>query len=72
MMEAKGRFTSSLEIDEEQNKADASKGAAWAKMTFKPSLKERMVGKTATTVKRKVDSRYLLAGSASKSKKAKK
>ncbi len=72
MMEAKGRFTSSLEIDEEQNKADASKGAAWAKMTFKPSLKERMVGKTATTVKRKVDSRYLFAGSASKSKKAKK
>ena len=72
MMEAKGRFTSSLEIDKEQNKADASKGTAWAKMTFKPSLKERMVGKTSTTIKRKVNSQHLFAGAASTKRKGKK
>ena len=72
MMEAKGRFSSSLEIDQEQSKADASEGNAWAKMTFKPSLKERLTGKTSTTIKRKLDSRYLFSGSAASNKTGKK
>ena len=72
MMEAKGRFTSSLEIDKEQGKADADKGIAWAKMKFKPSLRERIMGKRSTTVKRKVDGRLLFAGIGSTKKKGSK
>lgn len=59
ILEAKGRFNSVLEIEEEQSKADDSKGTAWARMTFKPSLKDRLIGIKGIEVKRKLDSRFL-------------
>jgi hypothetical protein len=68
IMEAKGRFHSVLQIDKEQGHAtDASKGTSWAKMIFKPSLQERLVGgKRTVEVKRRLDSSFLFSASKGK------
>jgi hypothetical protein len=60
ILEAEGRFLSELELDQDEN----GKRVAWAKMTFKPTLKQRLTGSRDIVVRRQLDaSRLPLASS---------
>ena len=63
ILETRGRFKSLLEIEEEQSKANASQRTAWTKIIFKPSLKERLIGRKEVEIKRRLDSRFLFSDS---------
>jgi hypothetical protein len=66
ILEAKGRFNSVLEIERSVGKsADTTQDTAWARMVFKPSLRERIMGKRSIEVKRKLVSKYLFPSESS-------
>lgn len=55
IMESQGRFLSELEIDQD----DRGRRTAWAKMTFKPTLAQRLSGKRDVVIRRKLDASKL-------------
>ena len=55
IMEAQGRFVSELEMDED----DKGRRTAWAKMTFKPTLAQRLAGKRDVVLRRQLDASKL-------------
>lgn len=56
IMESQGRFVSELEVDYDDG---SGKRAAWAKMTFKPTLAQRLSGRRSVVVRRALDASKL-------------
>lgn len=55
ILESEGRFLSELEFDQDEN----GKRVAWAKMTFKPTLRQRLAGSRDVVLRRPLDANKL-------------
>lgn len=60
IMEARGQFLSELEVDDDDS---GRSRAAWTKMTFRPTLAQRLGGKRDIVVRRLLDASKLTMGS---------
>lgn len=68
IMEAKNRFSSQLQIKEKKAGKDAVSKEAWVKVTFRPRLVGRFLGKRDVVMERQLDAVQLFGAGAKQSK----